>query len=51
MSTTSKEVVLRFFEAYGRQDLESAANLVTEDFVNNSSTSQGRDGVREEGQF
>ena len=51
MSTTSKDVVRRFFEAWGRQDLETAAGQVTEDFVNNSSTSQGREGVIEEGRF
>lgn len=51
MSTANKEVVRRFFEAWGRQDLESAAGQVAEDFVNNSSTSQGREGVIEEGRF
>ena len=51
MFTEDKDVVRRFFEAWGRQDLDSAARLVTEDFVNNSSSSQGREGVYEEGQF
>jgi steroid delta-isomerase-like uncharacterized protein len=51
MSTANKEIVRRFYEAYGRQDLETAASLVTEDFVNNSSKSQGREGVYEEGKF
>ena len=51
MSTANKEVVRRFYEAWGQRDLEQAAGLVTEDFLNNSSSSQGREGVYEEGQF
>jgi C-1 hydroxylase len=51
MSTTSKDIVRRFLEAWDRQDLETAAGLVTEDFVNNSSSSRGRAGVIEEGRF
>jgi steroid delta-isomerase-like uncharacterized protein len=51
MSTANKEVVRRFYEAWGLQDLETAASLVTEDFSNNSSASQGRDGIYEEGQY
>ena len=51
MSTANKEVVRRFFEAWGQQDLERAAGLVTEDFLNNSSESQGREGIYEEGNY
>ena len=51
MSTANKEVVRRYYEAWGQQDLETAAAMVTEDFINNSSTSQGREGIYEEGQF
>lgn len=51
MSTANTDVVRRFFEAWGRQDLETAAGQMTPDFVNNSSTSQGREGVIEEGRF
>jgi len=51
MSTANKEVVRRFFEAWGQQDLEKAAGLVTEDFLNNSSSSQGREGIYEEGSY
>jgi C-1 hydroxylase len=51
METDNKEVVRNFFEAWSRRDVETAASLVAEDFVNNSSTSQGRDGVREEGEY
>ena len=51
MSTANKEVVRRFFEAWGQQNLEAAAGLVTEDFLNNSSLSQGREGIYEEGNY
>lgn len=51
MSTENKELVRRFFEAWSSQDLETAASLVAEDFVNNSSTSQGREGIFEEGEY
>ncbi|WP_195760689.1 ester cyclase [Agromyces kandeliae] len=51
MDTDSTDVVRRFLEAWSSQDLDTAAGLVTEDFVNNSSTSQGRQGVIEEGRF
>lgn len=51
MSTENKEVTRRFFEAWSQQDLETAASLVAEDFVNNSSTSQGREGILEEGEY
>jgi C-1 hydroxylase len=51
METDNKELVRAFFEAWSRRDVEKAAGLVAEDFVNNSSASQGRDGVREEGEY
>ncbi|MTH70144.1 DUF4440 domain-containing protein [Agromyces bracchium] len=51
MNSENTDIVRRFYEAWSRQDLETAASLVTEDFVDNSSSSRGRDGVREEGAF
>ncbi|WP_353814893.1 ester cyclase [Agromyces sp. SYSU T00266] len=51
MDTDTTDVVRRFYEAWGRQDLDTAAALMTEDFVNNSSHARGRDSVREEGAF
>jgi steroid delta-isomerase-like uncharacterized protein len=51
MSTANKEVVRRLYEAWDRQDLDAAASLVAEDFVNHSSNSQGREGIHEEGQY
>ncbi|WP_438853944.1 ester cyclase [Agromyces sp. M3QZ16-3] len=51
MNTENTDVVRRFYEAWSRHDVETAAGLVAEDFVNNSSSSQGRDGIREEGRF
>jgi steroid delta-isomerase-like uncharacterized protein len=51
MENENKELVRRFFEAWSRHDVEAAAGLVAEDFVNNSSASQGRQGVMEEGEY
>ncbi|GAA2036163.1 hypothetical protein GCM10009819_20920 [Agromyces tropicus] len=51
MDTESTDVVRRFFEAWSRHDVEAAASLMTEDFVNNSSQGRGRDSVREEGAY
>ena len=48
MSQENKELVRRWFEALSRHDADSAADMVTIDFVHNSSTNQGRDGVRAE---
>ncbi len=48
MSQENKELVRRWFEALSRHDVESVADMVAEDFIHNSSTNQGRDGVRGE---
>jgi steroid delta-isomerase-like uncharacterized protein len=51
MENENKDLVRGFFEAWSRHDVETAAGLVAEDFVNNSSASQGRQGVLEEGEY
>lgn len=48
MSQENRDLVRRWFEALSRHDADSVADMVTSDFVNNSSTNQGRDGVRAE---
>ena len=48
MSQANKELVRTWYEALSRHDVDSVAAMVTVDFVNNSSTNQGRDGVRAE---
>jgi C-1 hydroxylase len=48
MSQENRELVRRWFEALSRHDADSVADMVTVDFVHNSSTNQGRDGVRAE---
>jgi C-1 hydroxylase len=48
MSQENKELVRKWFEALSRHDADSAADMVTSDFVHNSSTNQGREGVRAE---
>lgn len=48
MSQENKELVSRWFEAYSRHDVDAVADMVAEDFIHNSSTNQGRDGVRAE---
>ena len=48
MSQENKDLVRRWFEAYSRHDVDAVAGMVAPDFINNSSTNQGRDGVRAE---
>lgn len=48
MSQENKELVRRWFEALSRHDVDAVADMVAEDFIHNSSTNQGRDGVRAE---
>ena len=48
MSQENKELVRRWFEALSRHDADAVADMVAEDFVHNSSTNQGHDGVRAE---
>ncbi|HUP14777.1 MAG TPA: ester cyclase [Acidimicrobiia bacterium] len=48
MSQENKDLVRRWFEALSRHDVDAVADMVTEDFIHNSSTNQGRDGVRAE---
>jgi SnoaL-like domain len=48
MSQENRDLVRRWFEALSRHDADSVADMVTSDFVNNSSTNQVRDGVRAE---
>ena len=48
MSQENKELVRGWFEALSRHDVDAVAEMVAIDFVNNSSTNQGREGVRAE---
>ncbi|MEX0825994.1 MAG: ester cyclase [Acidimicrobiia bacterium] len=48
VSQENKELVRRWYEAYNRHDVDAVAEMVAPDFINNSSTNQGRDGVRAE---
>ena len=48
MSSASKDVVRKWFDAVNRHDVDAVAELVAEDFVNHSSTNQGREGLRSE---
>lgn len=48
MSAENKELIRRWYEALSRHDVESVVDMVAVDFIHNSSTNQGRDGVRAE---
>jgi C-1 hydroxylase len=48
VSQENKELVRRWFEALTRHDVDGVADMVAEDLIHNSSTNQGRDGVRAE---
>lgn len=48
MSQENKELVRGWFEAYSRHDVDAVAEMMAPDVINNSSTNQGRDGVRAE---
>ena len=51
MSQENKELVRTWVEALSRHDVDTMLHLVTDDFVNNSSSNQGREGVRAEVDF
>lgn len=44
----SKELVGRFWKAYGNQDIDGCVALVTQDMALHGSTNQGREGLRAE---
>lgn len=48
MSQENRELVRKWFEALSRHDVDVVADVVAGDFIHNSSTNQGRDGVRAE---
>ncbi|MGH8914126.1 MAG: ester cyclase [Acidimicrobiia bacterium] len=48
MSQDNKALVRSWCEALSRHDVDGVADLVPADFVNNSSTNQGPEGVRAE---
>ncbi len=51
MSQGNKELVRRWFEALTKHDVDSMVSMVADDFINNSSTNQGKDGVRAEVEY